>query len=216
MLRHVLAATAISFMPTTAFAANLVTNGGFETPTVSPPCCSTVPPDSLDGWTATPNVNVVLGTYSSTNGNLAAEGNQYLDLVGQGGTGSIFQDLITEIGGVYTLSFVYSHNLFTPSSATSASASLSVGSLLDTISHSTGDTSNLDWLTYTNTFTATGTTTRLTFTNLTGGVNEGIFLDAVSVAAVPEPATWAMMLLGFAGIGMALRRTRKPSLAQIA
>ena len=36
-------------------------------------------------------------------------------------------------------------------------------------------------------------------------------------AAVPEPATWGMMLLGFAGIGMALRRTRKNGqLAQIA
>jgi hypothetical protein len=34
--------------------------------------------------------------------------------------------------------------------------------------------------------------------------------------AVPEPATWAMMLLGFSGIGMAMRRRRKPALAQIA
>jgi hypothetical protein len=28
--------------------------------------------------------------------------------------------------------------------------------------------------------------------------------------AVPEPGTWAMMLLGFAGIGIAMRRQRKP------
>lgn len=34
--------------------------------------------------------------------------------------------------------------------------------------------------------------------------------------AVPEPATWAMMLLGFGGIGMAMRRRRARSLAQIA
>jgi hypothetical protein len=35
---------------------------------------------------------------------------------------------------------------------------------------------------------------------------------------VPEPATWAMMLLGFTGIGMAIRRSRKrnPALLQIA
>ena len=37
-----------------------------------------------------------------------------------------------------------------------------------------------------------------------------------AVAAVPEPATWAMMLLGFGGIGVAMRRRRKPALAQIA
>ena len=35
-------------------------------------------------------------------------------------------------------------------------------------------------------------------------------------AAVPEPSTWAMMLLGFGGIGFAMRRRRRPALAQIA
>jgi hypothetical protein len=30
-----------------------------------------------------------------------------------------------------------------------------------------------------------------------------------STGSVPEPATWAMMLLGFGGIGMAMRRQRK-------
>jgi len=216
MLRFALAAVALSLVPTTAFSAELVTNGGFENPAVSPPCCSTVPPESLPGWTATPNVNVVLGTYSSTNGNLAYEGNQYLDLVGQGGTGSIFQDLVTTAGQAYTLTFAYSHNLFTPSSATSASASVSVGSLFDIVMHDTGDTSNLDWHVFSGTFTAGGPTTRLTFTNLTGGVNEGVLLDGVSVAAVPEASTWMMMLVGFAGMGMVMRRRRSQRLPQLA
>jgi hypothetical protein len=37
-----------------------------------------------------------------------------------------------------------------------------------------------------------------------------------STGAVPEPATWAMMLLGFGAIGVASRRGRKQTLAQIA
>lgn len=37
-----------------------------------------------------------------------------------------------------------------------------------------------------------------------------------TIRAVPEPATWAMMLMGFAGMGMAMRRRRTPALAQIA
>lgn len=39
------------------------------------------------------------------------------------------------------------------------------------------------------------------------GLGEIIFADGSGVsAAVPEPATWAMMILGFGGIGAALRR----------
>lgn len=36
------------------------------------------------------------------------------------------------------------------------------------------------------------------------------------VPPVPEPATWAMMLLGFGAAGFALRRRRNPVLAQVA
>lgn len=37
----------------------------------------------------------------------------------------------------------------------------------------------------------------------------GTLVVASVAGGVPEPATWGMMLLGFAGIGMALRRSRK-------
>jgi hypothetical protein len=33
----------------------------------------------------------------------------------------------------------------------------------------------------------------------------GAVIGGISISAVPEPATWAMLLLGFAGIGMILR-----------
>ena len=39
---------------------------------------------------------------------------------------------------------------------------------------------------------------------------------AGAVAPVPEPATWGLMLLGFGGIGFAMRRRRRPVLAQLA
>jgi len=41
-------------------------------------------------------------------------------------------------------------------------------------------------------------------TGIRGGSGTGI-----PVGSVPEPATWAMMLVGFGGIGMAVRRGRK-------
>jgi hypothetical protein len=42
------------------------------------------------------------------------------------------------------------------------------------------------------------------------------FFNGAPVGTVPEPASWAMMLLGFAGIGMAIRRSRKPGLELLA
>ena len=46
--------------------------------------------------------------------------------------------------------------------------------------------------------------------NWAGGAEIAVY---GAVAAVPEPSTWAMMLLGFAGIGfLAYRRKSKPVL----
>lgn len=53
---------------------------------------------------------------------------------------------------------------------------------------------------HTLTFTATNTSTVL-------GTYSGNFNFAL--APVPEPATWAMMLLGFAGIGLSMRGARR-------
>lgn len=39
-----------------------------------------------------------------------------------------------------------------------------------------------------------------------------LLLDGVSVIAVPEPATWALMIMGFGGVG-AMIRSRKAVIA---
>lgn len=41
------------------------------------------------------------------------------------------------------------------------------------------------------------------------GVNETLVVRLAQVAGVPEPATWAMMLLGFGAMGVSLRRRRR-------
>ena len=64
----------------------------------------------------------------------------------------------------------------------------------------------------------TSYTLRFSLSNSDAGPNGlRIFAtDAAVTGAVPEPATWAMMLLGFGGIGMAIRRRRNRRLMQIA
>ena len=51
---------------------------------------------------------------------------------------------------------------------------------------------------------------------VTGTSGGGSFGGNLNVTAVPEPATWGMMLLGFGAIGFAMRRRRTPALAQVA
>jgi len=48
------------------------------------------------------------------------------------------------------------------------------------------------------------------------GRGEGSFDGVISFGAIPEPATWGMMLLGFGAMGYAVRRRRRPALPQIA
>jgi len=45
---------------------------------------------------------------------------------------------------------------------------------------------------------------------------QGAFGGNVAFTAVPEPATWGMMLLGFGAVGLAMRRRRRPALLQVA
>lgn len=51
-----------------------------------------------------------------------------------------------------------------------------------------------------------------------GGSATGVLTSYVSnrmISAVPEPATWAMMLVGFGGVGFAMRRKRKNERAHV-
>jgi hypothetical protein len=42
-----------------------------------------------------------------------------------------------------------------------------------------------------------------------GAINTGFGTDGPVASSVPEPSTWAMMLLGFAGLGFAFRQSRR-------
>ena len=64
-------------------------------------------------------------------------------------------------------------------------------------------------------FRAAGPTAKINFASFDAGGNQsyGNLVTNVSMGAVPEPASWAMMITGFGMIGFAARRRNRPAVA---
>lgn len=131
-----------------------------------------------------------------------------LDLVGNTGSGAIASTASFELvaGSTYTVSFGGLLQGFSPGSPETTSFEVSLGSLTST------QTANANGAAYSIHFTplTNQSGARLAFTTLTAPNSvHGVVLDSVvlSVSAVPEPQTWAMMFAGLAGLaGIARRR----------
>jgi hypothetical protein len=73
------------------------------------------------------------------------------------------------------------------------------------------------WMTQSFTYTASSASEVLTFLALgTPSVPPVALLDSVSLTAVPEPSTWALMVLGFAGVGFAAYRRSGTNIGAVA
>lgn len=206
-------------------AANLVTNGSFEANTI-------VPTNGLDfqtftpasspafiGWTIfTLDSNTGLPILNSGSVDLvgtywqAADGTKSLDLDGNTQSG-VMQSLLTTAGTKYTLDFSISGN---PDSCHNCAVStqMSVGVAINNQTYTfnitpSQDHNNMHWQTVLPiTFTATSGSTDLSFASLTSG-SYGMVLDNVSVVAVPESETWAMLLVGLGLVGLRLRKKER-------
>ena len=128
----------------------------------------------------------------------------YVDLDGSSGSISGLSTIMSFAAGSYTLTFDLAGNARNDGPKTTV---ITIGNFTTQITLAANDPYALHTLN----FTTTGG--NLAFLDLSGGNNNiGNILDNVTlatVAAIPEPATWAMMLLGFAGLGFAFRQSRR-------
>lgn len=199
-------------------AGNLVANGSFESSAgfigngqnaMSLPVGSMVMPS----WTVIGIGDVAWETTPNPFGVAASDGLFYLDLTGytdRAPYAGVEQSIATVNGGVYQLSF----DLGTKAQyGVPAGIFAQAGATSGSFSSSAPDVGPLGaWVGQTLTFTASGPTTLISLRGNLGRAYIG--LDNVSVVelsrpgGVPEPATWAMMLVGFGGLGAVLRSRR--------
>lgn len=217
MRKLLTAIVALAALPAAAQAANLLQNGSFEDST-SP---FTTPP----GWF---NIGHTEGVLSyATLGLPAFDGDYVYVTGGQSSNGFLFpgegigQTVGTTAGDIYQLSFGYTGENC-PGCSTVFTVNLGAFSQDFTI---VADDSGFFRKAFTvatlDPYVATGASTTLSFvlkstTNI--GNNDPIFdrviLERIgTTGGVPEPATWALMLLGFGSAGAMLRRRRDAMLA---
>ena len=193
------AAVALS---TTAHAASFQ-NGSFEDgPEAGSFLTLSAGDTSVSGWTVGGNSIDYIGAYWN-----AQDGARSVDLAGNG-PGNVSQTFDTINNRKYTVSFWLAGN--TDGAPAVKSTIVSAGGPGTTYTFdTTGDSiPGLDWKQYSYSFTATGSSSTLSFAAGDSGPF-GAALDNVSVTgAVPEPAQWALMIGGFGLVGAASRRRR--------
>lgn len=200
-------------------ATNLIANGSFESPVLSPGSDylivfvggSNITDWSVIGPSGT-NVAMIEELYDQPDGAginfAAAEGVQWLDLTG-GGSNSTegVQQSVSLAPGSYTLSF-YVGNVIAASAGLGTQSTVDLwlnGSFVQSFTNSGAGGAGINWQQFSHTFSGSGLTS-IEFRNADGASDHLNGLDGVVLAAVPEPSTVAMSIAGLLLLGARLRR----------
>ena len=165
---------------------------------------------------------VIVATFMAT----GAQAAQFINITGPSGTYGD-DDVVCATGSTAPCSFTRTFNFVTPAGFNVTSADISsivsatnpltdinfTAVTLNGINFTTLSTGAQEFRNILNQTLVAGGNNVLNVTGTTGG-NAAFSgnLSFASVAAVPEPAAWMLMLIGMAGVGFSMRRKDKPTL----
>ncbi len=207
---------ALLTLSATPTRAGLLVNGSFENPTVPAGGFSNFSGGStaITGWNVVGDgVSIVSGTFKQNGITFEAQdGKQWLDLTGDGSnskTDGVSQNVATAIGQSYQLSF-YVGSTTDNSLFFASTVDLSIdGGTRVSYTNPTTPTNMLNWELFSVQFTATTTSTNITFFNGDAPNNNNSSLDNVTLSGlVPEPASFILLAVGVAGLAIGTARGR--------
>ena len=224
-LLGVTAASIVAMAP--ASATNLVTNGSFETTTATD---KTNFSGQVAGWSGGTNLTFIdfPGTADDPNKYLAVygpfpttspDGGNFVEGDGDPSYSSAIYQTINglTVGQQYQVTFYQAAGQqlnFTGPTTEQWQVSFGDETQLSSL-YSLPQGGVGPWQQQTMTFTATSTSQILSF--LAKGTPNGAppisFLDGVSLSAVPEPASWALMIVGFGAVGGTMRQRKRTIVA---
>ena len=191
-------------------SANLIKNGSFESTVVSDPYRTLGSSTSvLTNWTINAGSVDLIGSYWN-----AQDGHQSLDMNGSAANGVISQSFATTAGQRYNVSFWIAGNPDDSFKTKSLVADVAGQSYAYAFNTTGKSRTNMGWTEEGFSFVASGSTSSLKFSstqapNSNGSVSSwGLALDNVSVTAVPEPETYAMLLAGLGLMGAIAKRRK--------
>lgn len=200
VIQRLLLAAGIMILPLSSAQANVIVNGGFETPNIATGTFALFTP-SIPGWT------LVSGPWIEIQDHVAGspfEGDQFVELDSTANSG-IQQLAPTTALQPYTFSFAYSPRPGVSAESNGVNVFFN-GVLVIALATNGIGLQDTAWTVFNFTVVPTGGTSSVVFA-ATGTSNSlGGYIDDVRLTAAPEPLTLSLLAIGLCGV--AARRFR--------